>query len=90
MPMNQPDFFEEKGASVQPYVPDPQHVRNRLVGMLAKMQAAGEWPWDPVMVSLYRETVWPYLFEKLPDQREAAEWRGRFEAEIERLDRRPE
>ena len=35
------------------------------------------------MVELYRETVWPYLYTRLPDQDEADRWRG--EIEIARL-----
>ena len=31
------------------------------------MRAAERWPWEPVMVALYRERVFPYLCEKLPD-----------------------
>ncbi|MGD0024849.1 MAG: hypothetical protein ABSC37_09520 [Xanthobacteraceae bacterium] len=37
------------------------------------------------MVALYRETVWPYLYERLPDREEAARWRAEIEAEIARL-----
>jgi hypothetical protein len=54
--------------------------------MLAAMQAAKTWPWEPVMVELYRERVWPYLYERLPDHHEAETWRARIEAETARLD----
>ncbi len=80
----QPDLF---GAQAAPaYRPDPRHIRNRLVDMLAVMQAAESWPWEAVMVKLYRGTVWPYLYERLPDRIEADGWRQRIEAEIARLD----
>jgi hypothetical protein len=85
--MDQSDLFENDSAPEKAYVPEPRHVRNRLAEMLEKMQAAEQWPWDPVMVELYREKVWPYLYERLPDANEAAQWRQRIEAEIERLDR---
>jgi hypothetical protein len=54
--------------------------------MRAAMRAAKRWPWEQVMVELYRETVWPYLYTRLPDQDEADRWRGEIEAEIARLD----
>lgn len=85
-PMGQSDLFEEASIPEKVYVPDPRHVRNRLQDMLEKMQAADQWPWEPVIVELYREKVWPYLYERLPDQHEAAHWRQRIEIEIERLD----
>jgi|GEM_PF-2312611 hypothetical protein len=81
---SQPDLF---GPAVTPgYTPDPRHVRNRLAEMLAAMQAAERWPWAPVMVKLYRGTVWPYLYERLPDREEAAHWRQLIDAEIARLE----
>ena len=84
MAHSQPDLF---GADTKPaYVPDPRHVRNRLDHMLGVMRAAKTWPWEPVMVALYRETVWPYLYERLPDREEAERWRALIDAEIERLD----
>ena len=86
MPNDQADLFGPAETAPRAYVPDPRHVRNRLDDMLAKMRAAHAWPWEPVMVSLYRETVWPYLFERLPDREEAARWRAEIEAEIARLD----
>jgi len=82
--MAQPDLF---GPAAAPrYTPDPRHVRNRLAEMLAAMQAAERWPWEAVMVKLYRGTVWPYLYERLPDREEAARWRRLIDAEIARLD----
>ena len=38
------------------------------------------------MVALYRETVWPYHCERLPDREETKRWRGGSEAEIACLD----
>jgi hypothetical protein len=84
-PSAQPDLFGDP--SPPAYVPDPRHVRNRLIEMVGKMEAARSWPWEPSTVRLYRETVWPYLVARLADADEAAEWRGRIEAEAERLDR---
>lgn len=81
---SQPDLF---GPAVTPrYQPDPRHVRNRLAEMLAAMQAAERWPWEAVMVKLYRGTVWPYLYERLPDREEAERWRQLIDAEIARLE----
>ena len=86
MPLNQPDLFGEAEALPKAYVPDPRHVRNRLSEMLAVMRAAERWPWEPVMVALYRDRVFPYLCEKLPDVEEAARFRAEIEAESARLD----
>jgi hypothetical protein len=84
-----PDPSESFGAAqVAPsfFVSDPSHVRSRLSVMLAAMRASKRWPWEQVMVELYRETVWPYLYTRLADQEEADRWRGDIEAEIARLD----
>jgi len=86
LPPAQPDLFGEALAPRQAYVPDPRHVRNRLDEMLAVMRSSGSWPWDPDTVEFYRETVWPYLYEKLPDPEEAERFRAAIEAEIARLD----
>ncbi|MEX2166180.1 MAG: hypothetical protein WD852_04050 [Methyloceanibacter sp.] len=86
MPPAQADFFGDSLALPKAYVPDPRHVRNRLTEMLATMRAAEQWPWEPVMVSLYRESVFPYLCDKLPDREEATRWRAEIDAEIARLD----
>ncbi len=61
-------------------------TRNRLSHMLGAIRAAQTWPWQPVIVALYRETVWPYLYERLPDREEAERWRRQIKAEIARLD----
>lgn len=85
-PETQADLFGEAFATPKAYVPDPRHVRNRLIEMISVMRSSESWPWEPVTVALYRETVWPYLYEKLPDADEAARFRAEIEAEIARLD----
>jgi hypothetical protein len=82
----QADLFGSAEAGYRPYFPDPRHVRNRLSEMLDRMRGASAWPWEPVMVALYRESVWPNLYGKLPDQAEAERWRAEIEAETARLD----
>lgn len=86
MPPAQADLFGDAVAAPKAYVPDARHVRNRLAEMLAAMRAAECWPWEPVMVALYRERVFPYLCERLPDAEEAARFRAEIEDEIARLD----
>ena len=86
MPPAQADLFGDSVAVSKAYVPDPRHVRNRLAEMLALMRASERWPWEPVMVALYRESVWPYLCDKLADAEEAERFRAEIEAEIARLD----
>lgn len=82
----QPDLFGDAAGVPKQYVPDPRHVRNRLQDMLGRMQAASTWPWPDHRVEFYRDRVWPYLFERLPDGAEAEEWRRRIECEAARLD----
>jgi hypothetical protein len=82
----QPDLFGESLAPRQAYVPDPRHVRNRLNEMISVMRSSEAWPWEPDTVEFYRETVWPYLYEKLADRDEAARFRAEIEAEAARLD----
>ena len=50
------------------------------------MTVAQHWPWDDNQVEFYRLNVWPYLYERLPDAAEAAEWKAKLEAEAARLD----
>lgn len=83
---DQADLFGDIDTGPPPYVPDPRHVRNRLADMLAAMRAAETWPWEPVMLALYRETVWPDLYAELPDREEADRWRALIDAETARLD----
>mgnify|MGYP006286281955 CR=1 FL=1 len=85
MPADQFELFAEAPAPTA-YVPDALHVRNRLGDMLEQMQGAASWPWPAVTVRLYRETVWPYLLDLLPDPAEAADWRSQIEAQAARLD----
>ena len=54
--------------------------------MLAVMRSSKSWPWEPDTVEFYRERVWPYLYEKLPDRDEAGRFRAEIEAEIARFD----
>ena len=86
MPDAQQDLFGEAFTPRQDFVPDPRHVRNRLADMLATMRAAERWPWEPDVVEFYRESVWPYLCDKLTDREEADGWRREIEAEVVRLD----
>ena len=86
MPPAQPDLFGESLAPQQAYVPDPRYVRNRLIEMITVMRSSKNWPWEPDTVEFYRESVWPYLYEKLSDPDEATRWRIEFAAEIARLD----
>lgn len=67
------------------YVPDAQDVRERLQAVLDKIRAAASWPWKAATVSHYRETLWPSLLSKLPEE-EAARWRFELETEAARLD----
>ncbi|MGQ0486307.1 MAG: hypothetical protein ACT4SY_13265 [Hyphomicrobiales bacterium] len=82
----QPDLFGSTSSAPKAYVPKPQHVRNRFIDFLAQMTASETWPWDENQVEFYRQSAWPYLYEKLGDADEAAEWRRRLEAEAARLD----
>lgn len=82
----QQSLFGEEDLGPKPYVPKPEHVRNRLKSMLAEMRAAKRWPWEGAVLSLYRDTVLPRLCEELPDAGEAAQWRVEIEAQCARLD----
>ena len=66
MPPDPPELFGAAQAAPNFFVLDPSHVRSRLNDMLAAMRAAKRWPWEQVMVELYRETVWPYLYRGSP------------------------
>jgi hypothetical protein len=76
----------EMGPKPQAYVPNPQHVRNRLKGLLQEMRDAEYWPWEGAVLKLYRDIVPPQLYSALPDVEEAARWRADIEAEAARLD----
>ena len=82
----QPDLFGEDAPQPKPHHVNPQHVRNRFIDFLAQMTAAKTWPWDDGHVETLRERTWPYLYAKLPDAAEAAEWKAKIEAEAARLE----
>jgi len=82
----QPDLFGGTSSVPKARAPDPRHVRNRFIDFLAQMTAAESWPWDQHQVEFYRQRVWPYLYERLPDAAEAADWKRKLEAEAARLD----
>jgi len=67
------------------YMPDVQNVRERLQAMLDKMRAVANWPWKASTVSHYRETLWPSLLSKLPED-EASRLLSEMKAEAARLD----
>jgi hypothetical protein len=81
----QPILFAEENLPRRP-LHDPQDARNRLKDMLDKMRAAASWPWKASTVASYRESLWPSLLSKLPDEEESARWRAEIDAEIARLD----
>jgi hypothetical protein len=64
-------------------------VRDRLEAALVKMRAAANWPWRDSTVSHYRETIWPSLLGKLPDDADRTGLRSELETEISRLDAAP-
>ncbi|MGA2795757.1 MAG: hypothetical protein ABSE69_20040 [Roseiarcus sp.] len=84
-PAAQPDLFGDAPVARKAYVPDPRHVRNRLEDLLAQMQAAETWPWNPSIVRLHCDKTFTYLCNLLPDKEEAAVWRERLAVESARL-----
>ena len=82
----QPDLFGDDTPQPKAHQVNPQHVRNRFIDFLAQMTAAKTWPGDDDHVETLRERTWPYLYAKLPDAAEAAEWKGKIEVEAARLD----
>jgi len=50
------------------------------------MEGAASWPWDEGHLETLKELTWPYLFAKMPDQVEAAQWKAKILAEAQRLD----
>ena len=93
MSFNQPNLFGEDqfdlfgAAPAQPaYQVNPQHIRNRFIEFLAAMEGAASWPGDEGHVETLKELTWPYLFAKMPDQIEAAQWKAKIEAEALRPD----
>ncbi len=79
----QPLMFAED--ELPRYVPGVQDVRARMQATLDKMRAAASWPWKASTVRHYRETVWPSLLGKLPED-EAARLLSEIKAEAARLD----
>jgi predicted lipid-binding transport protein (Tim44 family) len=83
---DQPDLFAGKQGAATVHQVNPQHVRNRFIDFLAQMSVAETWPWDDSHIETLRERTWPYLYAKLPDAAEAAEWKAKIEVEAARLD----
>lgn len=80
---DQPDLFGAPAPTV--YVPDPQHVRNRLAALLEQLRASAGWPWPEAVVELHRSKTFEYLIGLLPEVERAA-WRADIAAEVDRLD----
>jgi len=68
------------------FVPKQEHVINRLRSIHETLCEADSWPWEPVIVELYRESTLPYLYTHVRDEAEAAKWRTKIEAEIVRIE----
>jgi hypothetical protein len=83
--MDQYALFEDLSAP-KAYVPKQEHVINRLRRILDQLQAADAWPWDPVIVRLYKESTLPQLYGLLTDEAQAESFRSLIEKEIARLD----
>ncbi len=84
--MGQLALFEDQSAH-KAYVPEQEHVINRLRHILAQLQAAQAWPWEPVIVKLYKESTLPQLYGLVDDAAQAEHFRHLIEEEIARLDR---
>jgi hypothetical protein len=84
MPMSQLALFDDLPAP-NVYVPKQEHVINRLRSICATLCEAKSWPWDPLIVRLYRERTLPYLYALVTDPAELAEWRTKIDAELNRL-----
>lgn len=65
------------------YRPDPEHIRQRLHGVLETARAAPEKPWPEKKFRLW-QTVFPNMANWLPDD-EADQLRFEFTREVERL-----
>ena len=83
--MSQLALFEELQRP-QVYVPKQEHVINRLRHILAELQVAEAWPWEPVIVRLYRESTLPYLYALVTDEAQAGDWQAKIEAQLARLE----
>jgi hypothetical protein len=84
--MDQLALFEDLSAP-KSYVPKQEHVINRLRHILAQLQAAPAWPWDPVIVKLYKESTLPQLYGLVADEAQAESFRNLIGEEIARFDR---
>ena len=85
--MSQLALFDDLPAS-NVYVPKQEHVINRLRSIHETLREAETWPWEPVIVELYRESTLPHLYAHVKDPAELAEWRAKIEAEWMRLSER--
>jgi hypothetical protein len=82
-PSSQSDLF---GAPATPAYVVPHDIAvNTLRKTLAQLVAATQWPWDPDMKVARMDRTVPKLLAVLPPE-EAEDWRGRIEAEAQRLD----
>jgi hypothetical protein len=70
-------------APVQSFVPDPENVRRRLVGLLDKARSAERMPWSERDARMW-QTVFPNMARWLPEH-EAEQLRFEFAQELERL-----
>ena len=82
-PETQGDLFGEDGPAERTWTPDRDKVRRRLERILAEARAAETMQWNRTRQSLYQE-IFPDMANLLPEK-EAAQYRFRFEAEWERL-----
>jgi len=81
--MAQTELFADEPQTHQ-WRADPDKVRARLEKILAEARAAKTPPWSRAQTDLYR-TIVPNMTRWLPEK-EAAEWRAEFSAELERLE----
>lgn len=72
-------------APVQRYLPDPEKVRQRLLGLLEKARSAETMPW-PEREARVWQIVFPNMANWLPHD-EAEQLRFEFAQEMERLRR---
>ena len=81
----QPDLFAGDALTPKAYQPKAEHVRNSLKKLVAEMQSADTWPWDPATTRLYCESGFEYLCSLLSDEQEAKDWRARTSNQTKRL-----
>ena len=80
----QGNLFGDDAPKPQVYVPNPQHVRNRLEHFIKVLREAESMPWDSTTGKLYRDIVLPQLVELLPGG-EGEQYALQFETEWQRL-----